>query len=165
MNDVWNLNTIYQGFEDPAFEQDLEALRSAAGEFNGFSEKLPELDKKEGLCQGILCQEKLTELAMKLATYAQLRQSTNTRDSQAGSRLGQVMHILSTTAGAEAVWKQWAAEIPELMTLVQEDALLKEYAFFRRQCLERSAGLSDQYRAGAVRWWRDQPVCDPESGL
>ena len=130
MNDVWNLNTIYQGFEDPAFEQDLEALRSAAGEFNGFSEKLPELDKKEGLCQGILCQEKLTELAMKLATYAQLRQSTNTRDSQAGSRLGQVMHILSTTAGAEAVWKQWAAEIPELMTLVQEDALLKEYAFF-----------------------------------
>ena len=65
--------------------------------------------------------------AMKLATYAQLRQSTNTRDTEAGSRFGQVMQLLSTTAGAEATWKQWAAEIPNLCQLAAGEEILKEY--------------------------------------
>ena len=28
MNDVWNLDPLYQGFEDPAFEADLEKLKT-----------------------------------------------------------------------------------------------------------------------------------------
>ena len=29
MNGLWNLNPIYTGFEDPAFEQDLQTLKDA----------------------------------------------------------------------------------------------------------------------------------------
>jgi len=130
MNDQWNLERIYRDFSDPAFEADQAALAAAAEGFNAFSGKLNTLDGKTGLIQGISWLEQINQTAMKLATYAQLRQSTNTRDTQAGSRLGQILQLLSTIAGAEAAWKSWAAELPELMNIVEEETTLREYRFF-----------------------------------
>ena len=31
MNSVWNLDPIYRGFEDPAFEADMKALETEVG--------------------------------------------------------------------------------------------------------------------------------------
>ena len=130
MNAQWNLDRIYQDFSDPAFEQDMKALEKAAAGFNAFAAALDTQDGKTGLKQGIAWLERINQLAMKLATYAQLRQSTNTRDTQAGSRLGQIMQTLSAVAGAEASWKSWAAGLPNLMELVEEEEMLREYRFF-----------------------------------
>ncbi len=141
MNEVWNLDRIYRGFEDPAFASDMDTLRDMAAEFNAFAESLPQADVLTGLRQGILWEEKLTALVQKLAFYCQLRQSVNTRDSECGSRLGQVLQVLSTTAGAEAAWKEWAARQSGLMDLVKEDELLKEYTFFFENLLEDSTHL------------------------
>ena len=33
MNEVWNLDPIYKGFEDPAFAADLAALKTAYSRF------------------------------------------------------------------------------------------------------------------------------------
>ena len=129
MKDTWNLNPIYQGFEDPAFGGDLEKLETLAHQYNAFAAGLEGLDSLEGLRQGILWEEKLTDLAKKLATYAQLRQSVNTRDTACGSYLGQVMQILSGIAGAQTAWQEWAVKQENLMDLVGQDALLKEYTF------------------------------------
>ena len=98
MNEVWNLDPIYRGFEDPAFVGDLEKLEALANQYNEFAAGLEMMDILEGLRQGVLWEEKLTDLAKKLATYAQLRQSVNTRDTACGSYLGQVMQILSGIA-------------------------------------------------------------------
>ncbi len=129
MNEVWNLDHIYHGFEDPAFSGDLEQLRQYARQYNAFAAGLDTMESLEGLTQGIAWQEKLTELAMKLFSYAQLRQATNTRDTQAGSCAGQVMQILSTTAGAMAAWKAWAAKQPDLQETVKGQETLCEYGF------------------------------------
>ena len=141
MNEFWNLDPIYGGFEDPAYEQDLQQLRELAGKYNDFAAALSQLDSLEGLTQGITWQEQLTDVAMKLLDYAQLRQTTNTRDSQAGSYMGQIMQILSTTAGSEAAWKAWAAEQPGLMDLVRGDDNLKDYTFFFENLLKGSTHL------------------------
>ena len=141
MNKFWNLDPIYQGFDDPAFAADLEALRELAGQYNAFAADLAGMDALEGLKQGVAWEEKLTALAMKLLEYAQLRQSTDTRDSQAGSYLGQGMQILSTTAGAEAAWKAWAAAQPGLMELVRGDEDLKDYEFLFENLLKDSTHL------------------------
>lgn len=141
MNEVWNLDRIYRGFEAPAFASDMDTLRDMAAEFNAFAESLPQADVLTGLRQGILWEEKLTALVQKLAFYCQLRQSVNTRDSECGSRLGQVLQVLSTTAGAEAAWKEWAARQSGLMEMVKEDELLKEYTFFFENLLEDSTHL------------------------
>ena len=129
MKDVWNLDVIYRGFEDPAFAADMEALQEVVRGFNDFAQTLETMDTAEGLRGGIAWEEKLTQLGTKLAYYAQLRQSVNTRDSDCGSRLGQIMQLFSAAAGAEAAWKQWAAGREDLMEQVARDARLKEYTF------------------------------------
>ena len=129
MNEVWNLERIYTGFDDPAFAADMDSLRAMVQQYNAFAATLPQLDVLEGLKQGIDWEEKLTVLLMKLFGYAQLRQSTNTRDAEAGSRLGQIMQQLSATAGAQAAWKEWAANQENLMELVAGDELLQAYTF------------------------------------
>ena len=129
MNEVWNLDPIYKGFDDPAFAGDMEALRACVADYNGFAATLPTLSPVEGLRAGIAWEEKITDLAMKLAGYASLRQSTNTRDSEAGSRLGQIMQQLSATAAAQTTWKQWATALPDLMALVKADESLRDYTY------------------------------------
>ena len=129
MKDVWNLDRIYKGFQDPAFGADMEALQDIVKGFNAFADKLEGMETLEGLREGIAWEEKLVELGMKLATYAQLRQSVNTRDFECGSRLGQIMQLFSASAGAEAAWKQWAANRSDLMEQVARDERLKEYTF------------------------------------
>jgi len=141
MNEVWNLDRIYRGYEDPAFCADLQQLRDLAVEYNAFAGKLDSADTLSGLKEGIGWQEKLTALALKLFGYAQLRQSADTRDTRSGSYVGQVMQILSTTAGAEAAWKTWAAKRQDLMDTVREDAELKEYAFLFENLLKGSTHL------------------------
>ena len=129
MNEFWNLDVIYHGFEDPAFLADMENLRQLVADYNAFAAELSNLDALTGLKEGILWEEKLTELVMKLFSYAQLRQATNTRDAEAGSRVGQIMQQLSSTAGAQAAWKEWAAKQENMMELVQSDEVLREYTF------------------------------------
>ena len=129
MKAVWNLDAIYRGFVDPAFEADLKALGDVVRGFQAFAESLEDKETGEGLREGIAWEEKLMELGMKLATYAQLRQSVDTRDSECGSRLGQVLQQFSAAAGPEAAWKAWAAKREDLMQQVAGDARLKEYTF------------------------------------
>ena len=119
MNEFWNLDPIYGGFEDPAYEQDLQQLRELAGKYNDFAAALSQLDSLEGLTRGITWQEQLTDVAMKLLDYAQLRQTTNTRDSQAGSYMGQIMQILSTTAGKDTLKSATNLHSSSLLTKVK----------------------------------------------
>ena len=129
MKDVWNLDRIYRGFEDPAFEADMKALQEKAACYRDFAANLKDMDSLTGLRQGVILEEELDSLARKLATYAQLRQSVNTRDSDCGSYLGQVLQILSGTAGAQTTWQEWAVKQENLMELVRFDELLKDYTF------------------------------------
>ena len=86
-------------------------------------------------------EESLSELSGKLVEYAFLRQSGNTRDAEAGSRLGQVMQILTGAAGAQAQWREWVSKIPDLMTLVGSDETLKDYTFLFESLLRNSSHL------------------------
>ena len=141
MNEVWNLDPIYKGFDDPAFAADMQTLRRCVAEYNTFAAGLDSLGALDGLKQGIAWEEKITDTAMRLAEYASLRQSANTRDTEAGSRMGQIMQILSGTAGAQTAWKQWATALPDLMEQVQGDEELKEYGYFFETMLQDSRHL------------------------
>ncbi len=141
MNEFWNLDPIYKGFDDPAFEADMNALRQYVADFNAFTGTLPGMAPIDGLKAGIAWWEKITELVSKLANYASLRQSTNTRDTEAGSRLGQIFQMLSATAGAETVLKQWITALPNLMELVKADEDLADYTYLFENLLKDSTHL------------------------
>ena len=129
MNQVWDLTPIYKGFDDPAFETDMAALKAEVEKITAFAEGLPALAPIDGLKQGIALQEKFSELVGKLAGYASLRQAADTRNSEAGSRMGQVMQLYSGVAAPFAAFKEWATKLPDLMELVKNDESLREYTF------------------------------------
>ena len=129
MNEVWNLDPIYKGFDDPAFEADMSELKAQVEAIAAFAEKLPTLEPLEGLKQGVALQERFSDLVGKLAGYASLRQAANTMDPSAGSQMGRVMSLYSNVAAPFAAFKDWASKLPDLMALVEGDEALKDYSF------------------------------------
>jgi len=141
MNEVWNLDPIYKGFDDTAFEADMASLKEKVAAIGAFAQKLPNMAALEGLTEGIALQESFYELVGKLAGYASLRQAANTRDSEAGSRMGQVMALYSGVAAPFAAFKDWASKLPDLIEVVKNDDNLKDYTFLFENMAESSRYL------------------------
>ena len=141
MNKVWNLDPIYKDFSDPAYAADMAALAGLVDKIQKFSADLSNMDSMQGLKEGIHLQEEFSELVSKLAGYASLRQAANTRDPEAGSKMGQVMQLYSGVAAPFAAWKDWAAKVDNLQQMVAEDADLKDYAFLFKNLEESSKYL------------------------
>ena len=141
MNEVWNLDPIYKGFDDPAFEADLAAAKEKLAAYTAFTAALAEKDPAEALRTGIAMEEELSELAGKLGLYASLRQSTNTRDGEAASQMGRLMAVYSGMAAPEAAFKDWASKLPNLMELIAADEKLKDYSFLFEKMAESSRYL------------------------
>ena len=141
MNGVWNLDPIYKGFEDPAFETDLAQLKEKTAAFGEFAAALAETEPAAGLENGIEMMEQIIWLVAKLAGYCNLRQSTNTRDPQAASCMGRVMAIYSGVAAPRAAFQSWAAKLPDLMELVRGSEKLKDYEYLFSNIAEESIHL------------------------
>jgi len=151
MNEVWNLDPIYKGFEDPCFSADLNAAKEKLAQFSAFTQTLTSADPAQALRQGIAMEEELSELAGKLGLYASLRQSANTRDPEAASQLGRLMAVYSGMAGPEAAFKDWASKLPDLMELVEADPFLLDYKFLFSKMKDSSQyllpGMGEQIMA------------------
>ena len=129
MNEFWNLDPIYTGFDAPDFEGDLACLKDTIRDLDEFSRTLNEVQPLEGLRRSIGLLEKIFSLGNKLILYASLRQEANSRDTAAASQLGRIMGVYSAVAAPEAAFKSWAAQVTDLMDLVRGDEDLKDYEF------------------------------------
>ena len=138
MNEVWNLEKIYQGFDDPAFEGDLTALKEEIAAYTELAGKIGGMDPLEGLRTSTRMEEQVTRRVMKLIDYASLRQSADSRDADAGSQMGRIMAAYSGVAAPSAAITDWAAKLPNLMELVDGDEELKRY-HFRFRKMQRSS--------------------------
>lgn len=128
MNECWNLNPIYTGFDDPRFEEDLQALRRTVCDLEELTQHLTG-DSAALLKRGLTLQERLQELAEKLLCYAELRQAACTTDAEAGSKIGKIMGVYSDSAAPVAAFEGWLAAIPDLDSLIASDPLFEEYRF------------------------------------
>ena len=136
MNEIWNLDPLYMGFDDPTFEADMVATKEKLDELEGLMSRLPDMEPKQGLLSGITVQEEVSHLLGKLVNFAMLRQSANSKDAEAGSNLGRVLALYSRTAAPIAAFQDWAAKLPDLMDLVMADEKLKNYEFLFRNMQE-----------------------------
>ena len=132
MNEVWNLDPIYKGFDDPSFAADMAALKEQTKRLTEFAAELSGKEPLAGLKEGIALQEAFSDLVGKLAGYASLRQAADTKNPEAGSRMGQVMQLYSGVAAPMAAFREWATKLPNLMELVEQDEDLKHYTHMFR---------------------------------
>ena len=129
MNEVWDLDRIYKGFDDPAYAADLAAMQQLVKDFETLAAQLPQLEPVEGLRRGIALKEKMVDLSV-LFGYANLRSATNAKDPEPGSWMGRVMALRSSTAAPSAAFNAWVVSLPDLMELVRGDDFLKDYEFY-----------------------------------
>ncbi len=141
MNEVWNLQPIYKGFDDSAYLADFASLERKVAAYADFVKELEQLEPVEALCRGIALEEDLEALAGKLAGYASLVQAADTRDVQAGSQLGRIMAAISGVAAPQAAFHGWAAGLPNLMELVKGNPFLADYEFFFKSIADSSRYL------------------------
>ncbi|MBO5049487.1 MAG: M3 family oligoendopeptidase [Oscillospiraceae bacterium] len=142
MNSVWNLDVLYKGFEDENYGKDMARFQSLVETFNTFAKNLSQCtDAKAALVEGLTMEEELHDLVGKMAGYANLRQAANTKDQEAGSKMGQILGIYSGLAGATAAFEKWASNLPDLMELVEQDETLKSYKFLISNLKENSRHL------------------------
>ena len=112
MNERWNLDSLYRGFDDPQFTQDLQSLTQACTRFASLTGSLEDMAPAAALRQGIDLLEEINTLGNSLVEFASLRQSADTGDSEAASALGQVLAVFSQTAGPNARFQAYAAALP-----------------------------------------------------
>ena len=136
MNEFWNLDPMYKGFDDPAFESDLVAAKEKIDALEALMDQLTAMEPACGLRDGIAMQEQISDLLGKLVQYAMLRQNANTKDTEAGSNVGRVLALYSRMAAPAAAFQDWAAKLPDLMELVLADEKLKNYEFMFRNMQE-----------------------------
>ena len=141
MNERWDLDRIYTGFDDSAFAEDLEKAKQKLADFTDFVAKLAQQEPLDALRKGLALEEELEELIGKLGLYASLRQSANTRDSEAASQMGRLMAVYSGMAAPEAAFEEWISKLSNLETLIQSDKTLQEYSFMLGRIVDSSRYL------------------------
>ena len=141
MNEVWNLQRLYTGFDDPSYVADLNAGKEKLAEFAAFTQQLSQLEPLEALEKGITLKEQIELLVQKLGLYAMLRQSANTRDPEATSQLGRLMAVYSAAAAPDAAFKAYIAKLPNLQELVESSDILREYGYLLERITDSSRYL------------------------
>jgi len=127
MNEVWNLDRMYAGFDDPKYQADFDRFQKKVAEFIAFTEKLEGMDPLEGLREGIRLQEELDMVSDTLGAYPRLRAATDAKDVEAISQSGRIMSVYSNMAGAGTVFRKWACSHDNLLQLVESDPFLADY--------------------------------------
>ena len=125
----WNLDILYTGFDTEEYQNDLKRLKELIPELVAFAEECKNMSVEELLTEYVKKSEEMSELVEKLAIYANLRYSANTRDTEAASMLGILMQSMSATAAPNAVIEKAISEIEDLDGVIASNPTLKEFEY------------------------------------
>ena len=125
----WNLDILYTGFDTEEYKSDLQKLEALIPELSAIADGCHTMPRAEFLIKYIKTNEELSELVEKLAIYANLRYSANTRDTDAASTLGRIMQMMSATAAPVAVIEKAISEIDNLEEVINNTPTLTEYKY------------------------------------
>ena len=126
---TWDLSILYDGFDTEKYQDDFKGLEALVPELAALADKAKEMDTATLLCEFIRLNEEISNLVEKLAIYANLRYSANTRDNEAASMLGRIMALMSATAAPSATLNKIISEIGDLEKIVDATPALTEYKY------------------------------------
>ncbi|MBQ7389659.1 MAG: M3 family oligoendopeptidase [Clostridia bacterium] len=125
----WNLDILYTGFDTVEYQNDLKRLEELLPELSRVADSINELSDAELITKYIKVHEELSELVEKLAIYANLRYSANTRDTEAASMLGRIMQSMSATAAPAAIIEKAISEIDDLDKVIKSTPALADFEY------------------------------------
>lgn len=130
MNSVWSLDKLYKGYDDPNFLEDIKKVDAIVDELNNFVLTLKENETQKNLLRAIELLETQRRLFSKLFSFASLRQSVNTKDSDSASYLGKLSDKISSTTKSITILKKYISEIKNLDEIINSNQILKDYEYY-----------------------------------
>ena len=149
----WNLDILYTGFDTVEYQNDLKRLEELLPELSRVADSINELSDAELITKYIKVHEELSELVEKLAIYANLRYSANTRDTEAASMLGRIMQSMSATAAPAAIIEKAISEIDDLDKVIKSTPALADFEYMITKIKptdERLDSLNDMIAANLI---------------
>ena len=125
----WNLDILYKGFDTEEYKNDLQKLEELIPSLASLANKKDSMKADEFLTEYVRTNEQISELVEKLAIYANLRYSANTRDTDAASMIGRIMQSLSETAAPTAQIEKAISEIADLESIIDNTPALSEFKY------------------------------------
>ena len=125
----WNLDILYTGFDTEEYTNDYKRLEEVIPELTALAESVADMPAAEFLTKYVKTNEELSSLVEKLAIYANLRYSANTRDTDAASMLGRIMQLISSTAAPTAQIEKAISEIENLDEVIDSTPALHEFRY------------------------------------
>ena len=125
----WNLDILYGGFDTPEYLNDYKELEGLVESMPKFNEEASALDGTELCKKYVALNEKISYLTSKLAIYANLCYSVNTKDTDAASWLGKVMDLMSATAAPDAALRKKVAAL-DIDKIIAECPELTEFSYY-----------------------------------
>lgn len=124
MNDTWNLDILYNDYNDPKFINDFKLMSILIDEFNDASNNNIDI--------AILIQslEDISQLTERLACFCSLKNSVNTNDTVAVSYLNQLQMKLSNISKATTILNKRIADIQDLDSFLLANPNLNEYKYY-----------------------------------
>lgn len=145
MNKEWSLDVLYQSYQDEKFINDLKKLQDRISSIKEYVSSLAKKDPKTALPEILNQLEDYYVLSCKLNFYTQLRQSTNTTDSETAAILGRIEDLTSRLSKDVAAIKKYVGSLTNLEQLIAEDDKLKGYAYLLKEMKEEARyTLSDE---------------------
>ena len=125
----WNLDILYTGFDTEEYQNDLARMNELIPELAALANDCKKMTAAELLTEYVKKSEEMSELVEKLAIYANLRYSANTRDTEAASMLGIIMQSMSATAAPVAVIEKAISEIDDLDEVIASVPYLHDFEY------------------------------------
>lgn len=137
----WNLDILYTGFDTEEYKNDLRKLEELIPELECVASERKNMTDAQFLTAYIKVNEEISELTEKLAIYANLRYSADTRDTEAASMLGRIMQSLSACAAPTAVIEKAISEIDDLGEVIKSAPTLGEFEYMLKKTKDSSRYL------------------------
>ena len=119
--DRWSLDELYKGYDDIEYNKDLESLTKAVEEYKVYTTNLGFETVEKTLIALIEFEEKITVLASKLGSFASLKQSVDTSDTETVAQLDKIKRIMSDTSKPKAISDKYVGSINDLEDLISNN--------------------------------------------
>ncbi len=130
MYDRWNLDDLYLGFDDPNFVSDMAKLDDYNNKLEEYATSLGSKNASTTIKEILLLQEEYHNLIRNLLSYASLKQSAQTTDSEIAMYFGQLLQKLQGSTKANTLMNKYIAKVDNLDEVIKEDDLLQEYSYY-----------------------------------
>lgn len=139
----YNLDILYQGYDDPKFKQDFTSLIEICEKMKAYRSNLVEKNQKEIVKEILKLNEKLADISCDISHFIALKLAINTSDKDAINYNDKLNQILSSITKTATSFNKYIIDCTDLEGMIAEDEYLKKHEYYLSEIKKSGKYLLD----------------------